>query len=180
VGFLLAKSCSIVLKKSDPPSLSRTHTRTTDSTSFPGIPVGLQSGAPAKRGKEGLKQALQLAQHSTASMGRFDELRKGEPAPKMKGKKRSFRDNFEGLGDAGGEKDIMKKQLRIVQDKVDKKARGVTNSLAEYEGILPDAPTDAFRQRKGKGKVSGAPKANSRDGRKREKKSGSKLFKRKH
>lgn len=50
----------------------------------------------------------------------------------------------------------MKAQLRIVADKVDKKARGVTNSLAAYEGILPDAPTDAFRQRKGKGKEKSA------------------------
>lgn len=47
----------------------------------------------------------------------------------------------------------MKAQLRIVQDKVDKKAKGVTNSLAAYEGILPDAPSNSFRQKKGKGKA---------------------------
>lgn len=147
-----------------------------DPSSVPGIPLGLQSGgAPLKRGRDGVKQALQLAQHSTASMGRFDELRKGEPVLKMKGKKRSFKDNFEGLG--GGEKDNMKSQLRIVHDKVDKKARGVTNSLASYEGILPDAPTDTFRQKKGKGK---APKVGSKEGRRSDKKSGMKAFKRKH
>ena len=49
-----------------------------------------------KRGREGVKRALQLAQHATASMGRFDDARPGEPEKKMKGKKRSFRDNFEG------------------------------------------------------------------------------------
>jgi hypothetical protein len=49
----------------------------------------------------------------------------------------------------------MKAQLRIVEDKLSKKARHVTNSLAPYEGILPDAPTDAFRQKKGRGKVTG-------------------------
>lgn len=48
----------------------------------------------------------------------------------------------------------MKAQLRFVADKADKKARGVTNSLASYEGILPDAPTDAFKQRKGRGKAA--------------------------
>ena len=32
-----------------------------------------------KRGKEGVRSALQLAQQSTASMGRFDEMRDGEP-----------------------------------------------------------------------------------------------------
>lgn len=46
----------------------------------------------------------------------------------------------------------MKAQLRIVSDKLSKKRSGVTNSLAPYEGILPDAPTEAFKQKKGKGK----------------------------
>ena len=49
----------------------------------------------------------------------------------------------------------MKAQLRIVVDKVDKKARGVTNSLAAYEGISPDGPADSFKQKKGKGKGAG-------------------------
>ena len=144
--------------------------------------MGLEAGGGGarKRGKEGLGQVLQLAQHSTASMGRFDELRKGEPALKMKGRKRSFQDNLSDLGTA--EKDKMKAQLRIVHDKVDKKARGVTNSLAAYDGILPDAPTDAFRQKKGKGKGSSSPrsKENSKAGRRSDKKSGMKAFKRKH
>ena len=48
----------------------------------------------------------------------------------------------------------MKAQLRIVADKADKKARGVTNSLASYEGILPDAPAGSFKQKKGKGKAA--------------------------
>lgn len=49
----------------------------------------------------------------------------------------------------------MKAQLRFVHDKADKKARGVTNSLASYEGIIPDAPSDSFKQRKGRGKSTG-------------------------
>ena len=32
------------------------------------------------------------------------------------------------------EQRVMKAQLRIVSDKAEKKARGVTNSLAPYEG----------------------------------------------
>lgn len=48
----------------------------------------------------------------------------------------------------------MKSQIRIVADKVAKKAKGVTNSLSAYEGILPDAPTDSFKQKKGVNKVS--------------------------
>lgn len=84
-------------------------------------------------------------------MGRFDEMRAGEPARKIRGKKRSFRDNIHDVND---DKKFMQDQLRIVADKVDKKKRGVTNSLAAYEGIIPDAPTDGFVQRKGKGKAA--------------------------
>lgn len=79
-------------------------------------------------------------------------MREGEPARKIAGKKRSFRDN---LGSSDKDKESMKAQLRIVADKADKKARGVTNSLAAYEGILPDAPADRFKQRKGKGAERG-------------------------
>ena len=50
----------------------------------------------------------------------------------------------------------MKQQLRIVEDKLQKKASGVTNSLKPYEGLLPDAPSDSFKQKKGKGGYSGS------------------------
>jgi hypothetical protein len=119
----------------------------------PGIPLQVVD-KKAQRGKEGVREALKLTQFSTASMGRFDEQRKGEPDKKMKGVKRSFRDNVSNKGLAT-EKVSMKAQLRIVEDKVDKKRKGVTNSLAPYEGILPDAPSDSFKQKKGKAKVGG-------------------------
>ena len=121
-----------------------------------GIPVNIgdarshKKGA-MKRGKEGVSAALQLAQHSTASMGRYDEARKGEPLIKLKGKKRSFRDNSESVSTS--DHAAMKANIRIVADKADKKAKGVTNSLKAYEGIIPDAPADTFKQTKGKGKA---------------------------
>lgn len=127
-----------------------------------GIPVDLEGGdVKRKRGKDGVRSALQMAQHSTASMGRFDEQRMGEPVRKLKGQKRMFRDN---LGSLSNEKAIMSAQLRIVSDKIDKKKRGVSNSLAPYEGIIPDAPSDSFKQRKGKGKVRSAASLGSVDG----------------
>jgi hypothetical protein len=46
----------------------------------------------------------------------------------------------------------MKAQIRFVEDKKSKKEKGVTNSLAQYEGILPDAPSFTFKATKGKGK----------------------------
>ena len=79
-------------------------------------------------------------------------MRAGEPARKLVGKKRSFRDNFISTSD---EKAAMKSQLRFVTDKKDKKARGVTNSLAAYEGILPDVPSNSFKKSKGRGKNAG-------------------------
>lgn len=129
-----------------------------DPEKIPGIPLDIGKDGKAKRGRAGLKTALQLVQHSTASMGRYDEMRPGEPMRKLTGKKRSFRDN---IGGGQQDKDSMKAQLRFVADKADKKARGVTNSLASYEGIIPDAPSDAFKQRKGKGK---APKTEGKKG----------------
>ena len=46
----------------------------------------------------------------------------------------------------------MKAQLRVVEDKIQKKRKGVTNSLAPYEGILPDAPAHSVKSSKKKGK----------------------------
>ena len=80
-------------------------------------------------------------------------MRRLEPERKLKGKKRSFRDNF---GDSAMEKNAMKTQLRVVQDKVDKKKRGVTNSLAAYEGIIPDAPSNSFKMKRNKSKGDGS------------------------
>lgn len=61
-------------------------------------------------------------------------------------------------------KDVMKAQIRIVADKLDKKLKGVTNSLAAYEGILPDAPSDSFRQKKGKGRAKPAAGSSEKGG----------------
>lgn len=119
-----------------------------DPSEAAGIPLDMVK-KNGKRGKEGVRQALQLAQHSTASLGRYDEKRFGEPEKKIKGLKRKFSDNTSKTS-LSNEKKAMKSQLRVVEDKIDKKARGVTNSLAAYEGIIPDAPTESFRARKGK------------------------------
>ena len=122
--------------------------------SVPGIPMDLHG--EEKKGKAGLKRSLELAQRSTASLGRFNTKRQDEPDIKIKGLKRKFRDN----NTVGAtDKKTMRAQLRQVYDKVDKKARGVTNSLKAYEGILPDAPTDSFKKSKGKGQVHTDPKA---------------------
>ena len=76
------------------------------SSSAPGIPVdmGPKKKKGQLRGKEGLKNALQLAQYSTQSLGRFDSVRRGEPEKKIKGKKRSFRDNMNSTSSSGNEK----------------------------------------------------------------------------
>lgn len=75
-----------------------------------GIPVDLPSGAAAlrdpaldgaagakpkaaQRGKEGTARALTLVQHSTASMGKFDVRRVGEPGMKRAGGERTKKES---------------------------------------------------------------------------------------
>jgi len=125
-----------------------------DPVKTPGIPLDMNT-TQNKRGKAGVKSALKLAQVSTASMGRFDNYRPGEPERKLSGNKRKFRDNNESVD---FERAAMKAQIRLIEDKVSKKAKGVTNSISAYEGILPDAPTLAFKKSKGKGKVQSGSK----------------------
>jgi regulator of ribosome biosynthesis len=126
--------------------------KTYDPVSVPGLPIDIDDSKSSskRRGRDGVRRALELVQHSTQSMGRFDEMRRGEPKRQMQGRKRAFRDNLASLD---SERAIMKSQIRIVEDKVQKKANGVTNSLKQYEGILPDAPSDSFKQTKGKNRV---------------------------
>jgi hypothetical protein len=76
-------------------------------------------------------------------------MREGEPERKIQGKKRTFRDNF-----SNDDRERMMAQLKIVEDKVTKKAKGTTNSLKQYEGIIPDAPEYEFKAKKGKNKAS--------------------------
>ena len=58
-------------------------------------------------------------------------------------------------GEIEGKLKIKQAELKVVQDKVDKKKRGVTNSLAAYEGIIPDAPSNSFKTKRSKGKGGG-------------------------
>lgn len=61
------------------------------SKSISGIPIDIEK--KVNKGKDRIRSTLQLVQHSTASLGRFDPKRIGEPERKIKGKKRSFEDN---------------------------------------------------------------------------------------
>ena len=47
---------------------------TIDPVAVPGIPLNLNNNS-LKRGKDGVRKALQLVQHSTASMGRYRSLK---------------------------------------------------------------------------------------------------------
>ena len=110
-------------------------------------PMGMLKGSASnKRSKADLKKMLQQTQRSTASMGTFDHLRKGEPAvKKITGKKRAFRDNLTSVSE---ENVMMKSKFRAIADQVDKKARKVSNSVKNYEGILPESTT-TFKAKKG-------------------------------
>lgn len=103
-----------------------------------GIPVELADAEPKqkKRGKEKTVETLRAVQFSTASLGRFDKAVEGEPERKKKGVRRAFRPVVGALAD---EQDAARKTLRSIAVNQDKKAKKVTNSLDQYEGILPDA-----------------------------------------
>ncbi len=103
-----------------------------------------------KRSKTELKKLLQQTQKSTASMGTFDHLRKGEPAiKKLTGKKRAFRDNLSSVSE---ENAMMKSKFKAVADQVEKKAKKVSNNLKDYEGILPESRTP-WKAKKGGTKI---------------------------
>ena len=66
-----------------------------DAAKQPGIPVDITEESTGRmKGKAGVHSTLQLVQQSTASMGRFDEMRKGEPGRKIKGRKQAYKDNI--------------------------------------------------------------------------------------
>ncbi len=56
-----------------------------------GIPVDLGNNNPQKRGKRGTAAALGVVQKSTASLGQFDERRRGEKEVREINKRRSFK-----------------------------------------------------------------------------------------
>ena len=89
-----------------------------DSAEYAGIPRGLEK--KDLKGKAGVRKTLELVQQSTASMGRFDEKRQGEPTQKLSGKKRSYKVNI-GSSGLADEKASMKANIKISADKIDKK-----------------------------------------------------------
>lgn len=122
------------------------------------VPFGSLKGGGSdsgKRSKGDLKKLLSLTQRSTASMGSFDKLQKGEKAmKKIWGKKRAFNDNMSSVRD---ENIAMKSKYRALADQVEKKARKVSNSLKDYEGILPEKAT-TFKAKKGGQKIGSSKK----------------------
>ena len=46
-----------------------------------------------KKGKSGVKATLKIVQQSTASMGRFDDMRKGELVKRIHGKRQRLKSN---------------------------------------------------------------------------------------
>ncbi|CBJ25930.1 Ribosome biogenesis regulatory protein homolog [Ectocarpus siliculosus] len=129
----------------------------------PGIPVDLLpsakdgsggGGAPAKRGKANTKGALELVQHSTASMGKFDERRHAEPERrKGKGVRRAFKPVTVGSGEeTQGHLKILNSVMIGKSKSADKDgtARSAKESLAAYDAI--EGPRDAgAKRKKGKG-----------------------------
>jgi hypothetical protein len=76
-----------------------------------GLPIDLAKGL--KRGKELTKAALVATQRLTASLGKFDEMREGEPDRKKakEGKKRKF----EGATDSAVVNNEVTKNMKVLE-----------------------------------------------------------------
>ena len=110
-----------------------------------------------QRGAQGTAKALALSQRATASLGKFDESRPGEPDRKERGRRRQFAPNVVKGGSAGGD---AQRQLRMLsqvlaapQRKAEDKARkekqhagGVTRH-GTHDG---EAPGDVAHRKKGR------------------------------
>ena len=130
-----------------------------------GVPVDLKptkasdDALPAKRGKESITAALQATQRSTASLGKFDRMREGEPERKKAVtalKKRKF-ESATGKKAIASEAERSLKVLKTVVDgggaareKARKKGRLATGETAyDYEfddGLGPST----FKKKKGR------------------------------
>ena len=110
-----------------------------------------------QRGAQGTAKALALSQRATASLGKFDESRPGEPDRKERGRRRHFSPNVVKGGGGGGD---AQRQLRMLsqvlaapQRKAEDKARkekqhagGVTRH-GTHDG---EAPGDVAHRKKGR------------------------------
>ncbi|KAL9182990.1 hypothetical protein ACHAXT_004269 [Thalassiosira profunda] len=85
-------------------ALARERERASGLAAPAGVPVDVRGGA--KRGKPSTQLALKATQVSTASLGRFDRQREGEPERKLgkvvHGQKRKAADGGGGSGGGGG------------------------------------------------------------------------------
>jgi regulator of ribosome biosynthesis len=102
-----------------------------------GIPVELlmntQDQKVKQRGKDGTAKTLEKVQFSTASMGKFDQMRQGEMERKKKGKRNQF---LPVTGKEDTEKETSMKALKQVLGKEDKKrnANHFTETNEEENG----------------------------------------------
>lgn len=124
------------------------------STTPSGIPKDLQNGQ--QRGKELTKLALLATQRSTASMGKFDQMREGEPERKKAAgiKKRKFES---GTGQSAM-KNEMKKSMKVLDNVLNgggkEKERAVrrgeySTGTTAYDYDYDDAPS-AYKKKKGR------------------------------
>mmetsp|Transcript_14235 Transcript_14235/g.20128 ORF Transcript_14235/g.20128 Transcript_14235/m.20128 type:complete len:350 (-) Transcript_14235:20-1069(-) len=123
-----------------------------------GIPIDMNSGrdqGQPKRGQKNTRKALKMVQISTASMGKFDQQRRGEPArEKVATKSKSKHTNA-----FISSKDESQKALKVLNSvlinrekksnkvEVDKQTK---NNLIMYDAIEGDGNKVSGRKRKGR------------------------------
>jgi regulator of ribosome biosynthesis len=143
-----------------------------DMKNFSNVPAGVpmdmaeKKGAEKQRGKDKTKLALMATQRSTASMGKFDQMREGEPERRkaMAGLKKR---KFESGTTKDGAKTEAKKSLKVLQNIIDgggrakelairrgEHARGETGHDYEFNDGLTASKYKKKKGRAGIGKMS--------------------------
>lgn len=100
------------------------------------------NGTGNKKKNKTAKSTLKMVQRSTASMGQFDEPRKGEIARKNIREKQSLRSNTK----TDEETILLNSIIRQVERKELHRKSGFVNSMDVYEGVIPDASLGPSRK----------------------------------
>lgn len=138
--------------------LSREHEKKQGIIAPVGVPTDMLKSTDGKRGKHSIALALQATQVSTASLGKFDKMREGEPERKLEKstkKRKTLMDDNNGKKSTNEEqkaRDILSKVMNGSKEKErdakkGKLAYGETAYDYEYDDGLG---AGSFRKKKGR------------------------------
>lgn len=136
-------------------TLSREHERQQGIIAPAGVPVDMMKSTDGKRGKPSIQLALKATQVSTASLGKFDKMREGEPERKLEKQSKKRKLLLEKSAEQEKSRDILTKVMNGSKEKDrdvkrGKYAKGETAYDYDYDDGLG---AGSFRKKKGRAGV---------------------------